>query len=354
MTPKMAYYSALAESAARDITSSRDQWTAFLTTSARLYKYPYSDQLMIFAQRPDATACAEYDLWNDKMRRYIKRGSKGIALVDNSGERPRLRYVFDVSDTGTRRDSRPVELWQMQEEHEPAIMEALSAAFDVSGERVGLDDLIYSAARKLAGEYWEDHSRQIFDIVADSYLEGYDEFNIGAAFRNAAATSIAYSVFSRSTVDADSYFEPENFLDIFDFNTQAASNVLGTAVTEMSGQIFREIERTIRNYERNRRAERSQNYDGTDLQTERRFSDSRNPAGGIRGETSGQVRQDEESIPAGEQFAPVQSSDTDRETVPSSVGDSGHRNDESRTADGSADAAESGTGQEDTADGMGG
>ena len=143
MTPKMAYYSALAESAARDITSSRDQWTAFLTTSARLYKYPYSDQLMIFAQRPDATACAEYDLWNDKMRRYIKRGSKGIALVDNSGERPRLRYVFDMSDTGTRRDSRPVELWQMQEEHEPAIMEALSAAFDVSGERVGLDDLIY-------------------------------------------------------------------------------------------------------------------------------------------------------------------------------------------------------------------
>ena len=353
MTPKMAYYSALAESAARDITSNRDQWTAFLTTSARLYKYPYSDQLMIFAQRPDATACAEYDLWNDKMRRYIKRGSKGIALVDNSGERPRLRYVFDVSDTGTRRDSRPVELWQMQEEHEPAIMEALSAAFDVSGERVGLGDLIYSAARKLAGEYWEDHSRQIFDIVADSYLEGYDEFNIGAAFRNAAAASIAYSVFSRSTVDADSYFEPENFLDIFDFNTQAASNVLGTAVTEMSGQIFREIERTIRNYERNRQAERSQNYDGTDLQTERRFSDSRNPAGDARGETSGQVRQDEESIPAGEQFAPVQSSDTDRETVPSPVGDSGHRNDESRTADGSADAAESGTGQEDTADGMG-
>lgn len=353
MTPKMAYYSALAESAARDITSSRDQWTAFLTTSARLYKYPYSDQLMIFAQRPDATACAEYDLWNDKMRRYIKRGSKGIALVDNNGERPRLRYVFDVSDTGTRRDSRPVELWQMQEEHEPAIMEALSSAFDVSGERVGLDDLIYSAARKLAGEYWEDHSRQIFDIVADSYLEGYDEFNIGAAFRNAAATSIAYSVFSRSTVDADSYFEPENFLDIFDFNTQAASNVLGTAVTEMSGQIFREIERTIRNYERNRQAERSQNYDGTDLQTERRFSDSRNPAGDAQGETSGQVRQDEESIPAGEQFAPVQSSDTDRETVPSPVGDSGHRNDESRTADGSADAAESGTGQENTADGMG-
>lgn len=353
MTPKMAYYSALAESVARDITSSRDQWTAFLTTSARLYKYPYSDQLMIFAQRPDATACAEYDLWNDKMRRYVKRGSKGIALVDNNGERPRLRYVFDVSDTGTRRDSRPVELWQMKEEHEPAIMEALSSAFDVSGERVGLDDLIYSAARKLAGEYWEDHSRQIFDIVADSYLEGYDEYNIGAAFRNAAATSIAYSVFSRSTVDADSYFEPENFLDIFDFNTQAASNVLGTAVTEMSGQIFREIERTIRNYERNRQAERRQNYDGTDLQTERRLSASRNPAGDARGETSGQVRQDEESIPAGEQFTPVQSSDTDRETVPSPVGDSGHRNDESRTADGSADAAESGTGQEDTADGMG-
>ena len=106
MANKMQFYAQMAEDAARQITGSREQWTAFLRTAARLYKYPYHEQLMIFAQRPDATACAEYDLWNDTMRRYVRRGSKGIALIDTRGDRPRLRYVFDVSDTRERKNSR--------------------------------------------------------------------------------------------------------------------------------------------------------------------------------------------------------------------------------------------------------
>ena len=250
MVNKMQFYAQMAEDAARQITGSREQWTAFLRTAARLYKYPYHEQLMIFAQRPDATACAEYDLWNDTMRRYVRRGSKGIALIDTRGDRPRLRYVFDVSDTGERKNSRPVQLWEMKEEYREPIMQALEQAFEVSREGQSLESMIYAAAERLAADYWDNYSRQILDIVEDSYLAGYDGFETGVAFRRAAATSIAYCLYSRCTDDPDSYFEHEDFLDIFDFNTRQAANTLGTAVSSLSAQIFREIEVTTRNYER--------------------------------------------------------------------------------------------------------
>ena len=245
MMTKTAYYMQMAQEAAAQITGSKEQWTAFLTTSARLYKYPFAEQLMIYKQRPEATACAEYDLWNDRMNRYVKRGSKGIALLDMRGEQPKLRYVFDVADTGERKNSRPVQLWKMNAEHEQPIIRALDTAFDVSAGAGSLENHIMEAAERLAREYWEEKRRQISDIVADSYLEGYDELNIGASFKRAAAVSIAYSVFTRTVGNADGYFEHEDFLDIFDFNTQAAANVLGTAVSEMSSQIFpAEIEKT--------------------------------------------------------------------------------------------------------------
>lgn len=253
MMTKTAYYMQMAQEAAAQITGSKEQWTAFLTTSARLYKYPFAEQLMIYKQRPEATACAEYDLWNDRMNRYVKRGSKGIALLDMRGEQPKLRYVFDVADTGERKNSRPVQLWKMNAEHEQPIIRALDVAFDVPAGAGSLENHIMEAAERLARDYWEENRRQISDIVADSYLEGYDELNIGASFKRAAAVSIAYSVFTRTVGNADGYFEHEDFLDIFDFNTQAAANVLGTAVSEMSSQIFREIERTIRTYEKTSR-----------------------------------------------------------------------------------------------------
>ena len=321
MMTKTAYYMQMAQEAAAQITGSKEQWTAFLTTSARLYKYPFAEQLMIYKQRPEATACAEYDLWNDRMNRYVKRGSKGIALLDMRGEQPKLRYVFDVADTGERKNSRPVQLWKMNAEHEQPIIRALDTAFDVSAGAGSLENHIMEAAERLARDYWEENRRQISDIVADSYLEGYDELNIGASFKRAAAVSIAYSVFTRTVGNADDYFEHEDFLDIFDFNTQAAANVLGTAVSEMSSQIFREIERTIRTYERDKQAERSQNYDGAELHEERRLPDSGHPVVGAGTEAPGQVREDAQSVSAGEQHAAVQSPDPDREAVPAPSGD---------------------------------
>ena len=125
MPSKVQLYAQMADRTAEQITGSYQKWTAFLTTAARLYKYPYNEQLMIFAQRPEATACAEYDLWNKQMRRYVRRGSKGIALVDNSREKPRLRYVFDISDTGLRKNSRHPFLWELRPE--PAAARTLAA-----------------------------------------------------------------------------------------------------------------------------------------------------------------------------------------------------------------------------------
>ena len=206
MTNKMQFYAQMAEDAAKKITGSREQWTAFLRTAARLYKYPYHEQLMIFAQRPDATACAEYDLWNDTMRRYVRRGSKGIALIDTSGDRPRLRYVFDVSDTGERRNSRPVQLWQMKEEYREPIMKALEQAFDVSREGQSLESMIYAAAERLAADYWDNYRRQILDIVEESYLAGYHEFETGVTFAMGCIEILSYVSDSFGEKIEGSYF----------------------------------------------------------------------------------------------------------------------------------------------------
>ena len=353
---KAAYYTQMAEEAARQVTGSREQWTAFLTTAARLYKYPYNEQLMIYKQRPDATACAEYDLWNKTMRRYVRRGSKGIALVDNTGSRPKLRYVFDVSDTGERENSRPVNLWSMREEYVPAVQDALERAYGV-GAGAGLEEQSGAIAAHLADEYWEANKRNILGIVDDSFLYGYDEFNVGVSFRRAAETSIKYMLCSRCVEDPESCFEPEDFMDVFDFNTQAASNVLGTAVSEVSSQVFREVERAIRTYERAKQVEqaeeRRQDNGRADLQTGRGLPDPGHPVGGNGGPSAGQVRQDAEGVSGGEQQTPLQPPDPDRETVPAPVGGAGdgHRPDEA--VDGGTAGGGPGAGQKDPADGLG-
>ena len=354
MVSKAAFYTQMAEEAAKQVTGSREQWTAFLTTAARLYKYPYNEQLMIYKQRPDATACAEYDLWNNTMRRYVRRGSKGIALVDLTGERPRLRYVFDVSDTGARANSRPVNLWSMKGEYLPAVRDALERAYGVEAG-MGLDGQLDTIASRLADEYWEDNRRQILDIVDDSFLYGYDEFNVGVSFRRAAEASIRYMLYSRCVEDPQEYFEPEDFMDVFDFNTQAASNVLGTAVSEISSQVFRKVERAIRTYERAKQVEqeeRSRDDGGTDLHADRGLPDPGHQAGGDGGPSAGQVRQDAQGVPAGEQPASLQPPGADREAVPAPVGGAGHGDSPDPADDGRAAGDEPGAGQETEADGL--
>ena len=247
MPSKYQEYRQMADTAERQLTSSYKSWTQFLRTAARLYKYPYNEQVMIHAQRPDATACAEYDFWNKKMGRFVRRGSTGIALIDTSGQKPQLRYVFDMADTGEREHSRPMHLWQFRAEHEDAVAAALERSYGVSGKD-GIVEQMESAAAKLAREYWADYKRDILHNIDDSYLDGYDEFNTEVQFRNAAKVSITYMLMSRCGLEPEAYLEPEDFMPVFDFNTPAAVAALGTAVSEISQQVLRQIEVAIRNY----------------------------------------------------------------------------------------------------------
>ena len=322
MPSKLQTYMQMADEAQRQITGSYRGWTGFLTTAARLYKYPYAEQVMIHAQRPDATACAEYDFWNERMGRYVRRGSKGIALIDSSGERPRLRYVFDVSDTGGREFPKSRYLWEYREEHADAVSAMLESRYGVDGKG-GLPDQLERIASQLAEEYWRDYKRDILAIVDDSFLYGYDEFNVGAAFQSAAAVSISYSLMSRCGLEADDRFEHEDFLSIFDFNTPEAAAELGTAVSRINGEVLRQIEVTIKNYEREKLAERSHSHDRADLHQERGLPDSRPDAEQDAGgrETPGQVRETAQELPSGAQTGAVQPSGAVGEAVPASAGD---------------------------------
>ena len=321
MPSKLQLYSQLADHAAGQITGSYQEWTAFLTTAARLYKYPYNEQLMIYAQRPEATACAEYDFWHKRMGRYVRRGSRGIAIIDSSGETPRLRYVFDVADTGDREQSRRPYLWQLQPEHEGIVSAALEQRFGVSGEN-GLGDQLERVAAQLANEYWNDHRSDILAIVDGSFLEEYDEFNIGAAFRNAAAVSITYSLLSRCGMEPEQYFEHEDFLSIFDWNTPDAVAALGSAVSEVNQTVLRQIEVTIKKYEREKLAERSATHgEQSHLYPERGLSDPRPEAHGTTGDAPRQVREDAAEIPERAPAHPVEPADSVREAVPAPAGD---------------------------------
>ena len=322
MPSKLQFYSEFAERTARQITGSYRSWTAFLATAARLYKYPYNEQLMIYAQRPNATACAEYDFWKDRMGRYVQRGSTGIALIDTSGYRPRLRYVFDVTDTAPRDAARSFTLWEMRAEHEAAVSSMLEETYDIPQDG-GIIAQFERVADKLALEYWSEQKRDICDIVADSFLNGYDEDNIRMAFKTAASTSITYALMTRCGFSPDGYFEPEDFMPVFDFNTPAAVSVLGTAVSEISQRVLRQIEITVKRHERERRAERTEEHgEQPDLQDQRRISDSRSePAREPAEPAARQIRTDAPDVSPGASPDSLESDDPDGNAVSAPAGD---------------------------------
>ena len=322
MPSKLQFYSEFAERTARQITGSYRSWTAFLATAARLYKYPYNEQLMIYAQRPNATACAEYDFWKDRMGRYVQRGSTGIALIDTSGYRPRLRYVFDVTDTAPRDAARSFTLWEMRAEHEAAVSSMLEETYDIPQDG-GIIAQFERVADKLALEYWSEQKRDICDIVADSFLNGYDEDNIRMAFKTAASTSITYALMTRCGFSPDGYFEPEDFMPVFDFNTPAAVSILGTAVSEISQRVLRQIEITVKRHEHERRAERTEEHgEQPDLQDQRRISDPRpEPAREPAEPAARQIRTDAPDVSPGASPDSLESDDPDGNAVSAPAGD---------------------------------
>ena len=332
MPTKFQLITELYDQTVQSVTGSYQSWTGFLRAACYNYKCPFDDQILIYAQRPDATACAEYDLWNNRMGRYVRRGSKGIALVDDSGDRPRLRYVFDISDTGTREHSRTPWLWALNEEHTAPVMAMLERNYDVGGG--DLAQQLADVAAKLAEEYWTDHRRDILPIVDGSFLEEYDEYNIEVQFKSAATVSITYALMSRCGLEPEQYFSHEDFMAIFDFNTPATVGALGTAVSQINQQVLRQIGVTIQNYERAKGSERSATHGKQpDLHEERRLPDPRPEAVRTAGEAPGQVRQDAQSVPEGTPAHPLQPAADEREAVPAPSGDRRDREQQSGADD---------------------
>ena len=252
---KLTSITALADDALDHVTGGYAEWTGLLGTMSRNYKYDFADQVLIHAQRPDASACAEYDVWTERMGRYVRRGAKGIALVDYSGNVPRLRYVFDVSDTGARRNSRPFRPWTVNDGNLGEVQLGLRQDFGAEGE--WLSSQLQDAARDLAEMYFDAHRHDIGGIVDGSLMAGYDDSELRDSFIRAASTSTAYALISRCGYDPEAYFAPEDFAFLNEWSTPGAVTALGAAVSENTQLVLREIERTIRSYERSRYNERT-------------------------------------------------------------------------------------------------
>ena len=353
MNAKERFYSGLARETIGKITSNKDSWTSFLVMMSRNYEFTYPEQVMIYAQRPNATFCKPYDEWNDeKYRRYVRRGSTGIALFVTNRDKPYLRYVFDVADTGVHRSSPELKPWEVTEENRAYVMEAMERSFGVAADGL-LEAQLEEIALSLSAEYWEDYKKPILDIVANSFLEEYDELNIEVAFKRAVANSVSYAMYCRLVENPDNYFEHEDFLNVFDFNTRQTVNTLGTAVNAISSRMFQEIEKAIGEYEQNRAAERSADYERNDLQTGRGLQNPEHQAGERGNETFGQIWQDAQSVSGAEQSDAPERHDSDGEPVPAPVGDRGDGESQSGTPDEPVSEEQSRTGQRDGSAGLG-
>ena len=320
MPSKTEEYLALAQRTANGLTRYWESWTNYLTTASRLYKYPFADQLMIYAQRPDSTACASFDIWNNRMNRYVRRGSKGIALLDQSSSVPRLHYVFDVSDTGVRRNSRDPEVWQFNDDLKQPVSEMLSKTYGISGERVSQQ--LADVAGKLVADYWDNNGGDIRAIVDGSLLMDYDEAGVEMQFKSAAAMSVTYTLLERCGFEPAGWFDKDDFQAIYNFSTPDSVYALGAAVSDMSREVLRQIERTVKTTIRRRNAERSQyEYE----QQERDLLDRRGlpapePDSEPAPEAAGQVRQAAPDVPERPSPSAVQHDAPEREPVPAPDG----------------------------------
>ena len=352
MPSKTEEYLALAQRTANGLTRYWESWTDYLTTASRLYKYSFPDQLMIYAQRPDATACAEFDIWRNRMNRYVRRGSKGIALLDESSGFPRLHYVFDVSDTGVRRNSRDPEVWQLGPDLVQPVSEMLAATYGISGERVSQQ--LADVAGKLVADYWDNNSGDILAIVDGSLLMDYDEAGVEMQFKSAAAISVTYTLLERCGLEPAGWFDKDDFRAIHEFSTPDSVYALGAAVSDMSREVLRQIERTVKTTIRRRNNERSQHeYEQqSELHADRGLP-SPEPDPEPAPEAAGQVRQAAPDVPDEPSPGAVPHDAPEREPVPAPDGGGADGREPDAADHGAASETEPGPGQGAESDGVG-
>ena len=352
MPSKTEEYLALAQRTANGLTRYWESWTDYLTTASRLYKYPFADQLMIYAQRPDATACADYDVWNSRMNRYVRRGAKGIALLDESSGFPRLHYVFDVSDTGVRRNSRDPEVWQYNDDLKQPVSEMLSKTYGISGERVSQQ--LADVAGKLVADYWDNNGSDIRAIVDGSLLMDYDEAGVEMQFKSAAAISVTYTLLERCGFEPAGWFDKDDFRAIHEFSTPDSVYALGAAVSDMSREVLRNIERTVKTTIRRRNNERSQHeYEQqSELHADRGLF-SPEPDHASAEDPAGQVRQAAPDVPERPSPSAVQHDAPEREPVPAPDGGGADSREPDAADHGAASETDPGPGQGEPANGVG-
>ena len=352
MPSKTEEYLALAQRTANGLTRYWESWTDYLTTASRLYKYPFADQLMIYAQRPDATACAEFDIWRNRMNRYVRRGAKGIALLDESSGFPRLHYVFDVSDTGVRRNSRDPEVWQFNDDLKQPVSEMLSKTYGIGGERVSQQ--LADVAGKLVADYWDNNGGDIRAIVDGSLLMDYDEAGVEMQFKSAAAISVTYTLLERCGFEPTGWFDKDDFQAIYNFSTPDSVYALGAAVSDMSREVLRQIERTVKTTIRRRNIERSQEeYEQQSELHEDRGLFSAEPDLASAEDPAGQVRQDAPELSEAAAPGTVQHDAPEREPVPAPDGGGANSREPDAADHGAVAETEPGTGQGAKPDGVG-
>ena len=343
MPSKTEEYLALAQRTANGLTRYWESWTDYLTTASRLYKYPFADQLMIYAQRPDATACADYDIWNNRMNRYVRRGSKGIALLDESSGYPRLHYVFDVSDTGVRRNSRDPERWEMNDDLFKPVSEMLTAEYGISHER--LSQQLVNIAEKLVNDYWDNNSGDILNIVDGSFFDDYDSSGKELQFKAATTMSVTYTLLERCGFEPEGYFDKDDFQAIHTFSTPDAVYALGAATSDISREVLRKIERTVKTTTRRRNVERMEEYEQQSELHEDRGLPAPEPDPQPAEDPAGQVRQDAPELPEAVSPGTVQFDAPERDAVPASDGTGADGREPDAADDGRTAEAEPGPGQ---------
>ena len=250
---KVDSFRKMADDATQSLTAQIKDWSRFLVKAGQLYKYNFLDQVMIYTQRPDATACAGFDLWTRRMNRSVRRGSKGIALLRYRDGRIFLRYVFDIADTVRRENAHDPNPWIYRPEYEGAIMSRLEECFKVPGGD-GLATQLIHLAVVFSEEHWHDFKDNIMSSVGSSFLDELDEDNVALRFQSAMTVSLSFLLLARCGMDLDSYFEPEDFGGIGDFNTWDMILALGNAINGNANVILRQIEYAIRKYERDKAA----------------------------------------------------------------------------------------------------
>ncbi len=342
---KYVKISVLARETAKKVCRGREQWIRYLDVASRLYKYPFEDQLLIYAQRPDATACASLEMWNERMFCWVNRGAKGIALIDGESERPKLRYVFDVSDVHkARRIGKDPFIWHLREEHKEVVLAELEHIYGSTNDALPFENRIYEIAERIAEDFYEEAVDEVIDEAANSFLEDLDGDAVAVRFREMLVQSVGYTILKRCGCDMTEFADDFTFDYIHEFNTLRTLSVLGSTTSELCEPVLIRIGRTIARYDRallqnrrhtanNNHIERAVTEHESDIRKEWRLSDSESDTFGAGRNDADEIRSVAEELSEKPQEGDLHGTSSERRTDDTLPGDSGTGRGEVRGAD---------------------